>query len=130
VVHPFHPLNGCEYDLVGYGHTWGEQRVFFREPGQTRVRSLPATWTDVGGPDPFLVVAAGRAHFRPHDLLQLARLLAELQARRCKPNSAASVKGITPNARRREASTHVQVPIDFQDEQLDVQDLTRTHSSA
>ncbi|MBI2917614.1 MAG: hypothetical protein HYY01_06420, partial [Chloroflexi bacterium] len=30
VVHPFHPLTGREFDLVGCGHTWGEHRVFYR----------------------------------------------------------------------------------------------------
>jgi Family of unknown function (DUF5372) len=69
--------------MVGFAHTWGEHRVFFREPGQTRVRSLPATWTDVVGADPFVVVSAGRAHFRPAELLQLAAVLSEL-ASRCK----------------------------------------------
>ncbi|MHB8590093.1 MAG: hypothetical protein ACYDA0_14805, partial [Candidatus Dormibacteraceae bacterium] len=24
VIHPFHPLAGREYELVGYAHTWGE----------------------------------------------------------------------------------------------------------
>ncbi len=65
--------------MVGFGHTWGEQRVFFREPGQTGIRSMPADWTNVGGPDPFLVVSAGRSHFRPEDLVQLAVLLTELK---------------------------------------------------
>jgi len=65
--------------LVGFAHTWGEYRVFFQEPGQTRVRSLPATWTDVGGPDPFLVLSAGSAYFRPEDLLRLALLVIEVQ---------------------------------------------------
>ena len=80
VTHPFHPLRGNEYELVGYGHTWGEPRVFFREHGQTRVRSLPANWTDVAGADPFVVLSAGRSHFRVEDLLQLARLLGQLKA--------------------------------------------------
>jgi hypothetical protein len=40
------------------------------------VRSLPAAWTDVEGPDPFLALAAGRTFFRVADLLALARLLA------------------------------------------------------
>jgi len=43
------------------------------------VRSLPASWTDVAGSDPFLMVSAGRALFRPEDLLKLARLVAQLQ---------------------------------------------------
>jgi hypothetical protein len=72
-------LNGQEYEMVGFAHTWGEHRVFFREAGQTRVRALPATWTDVVGADPFVVLSAGRSHFRPENLLQLALLLAELK---------------------------------------------------
>jgi hypothetical protein len=78
VTHPFHPLRGQEFHLVGFAHTWGEHRVFFREPGQTRVRALPATWTDVVGADPFVVLSAGRSYFRPDDLVQLAVLLNEL----------------------------------------------------
>jgi Family of unknown function (DUF5372) len=52
--------------------------VFFREPGQNRTRSLPAVWTDVNGPDPFLTLAAGRSWFRVDDLLQLSMLLREV----------------------------------------------------
>ena len=81
VTHPFHPLRGLEFELVGYAHTWGEHRVFFREPGQSRVRSLPAGWTDVEAPDLFVERSAGRAHFRPEDLLALACLLGELGTR-------------------------------------------------
>ena len=66
--------------------------MFFREPGQTQVRSLPAAWTDVVEPDPFLVVSAGRAYFRATDLLQLRALLSEL-TRRCKRDYAVDVKG-------------------------------------
>src|SRR5207253_8415778 len=80
VTHPFHPLSGHEYELVGFAHTWGEHRVFFREPGQSRVRSLPASWTGIGGADAFLVLSAGRSHFRPEDLVQLALLLSELKS--------------------------------------------------
>jgi hypothetical protein len=83
VTHPFHPLSGREYELVGFAHTWGEHRVFFREPGQARVRSLPATWTDVVGADAFVALSAGRSYFRPEDLLQLALLLKVLKPR-CK----------------------------------------------
>ena len=43
---------------------------------------MPAGWTDVEGPDPFVELAAGRTPFRVDDLLTLARLLAELH-RRC-----------------------------------------------
>ena len=38
---------------------------------------MPASWTDVVDPDPFVVLAAGRSLFRVEDLLALAALLAE-----------------------------------------------------
>ncbi len=82
MTHPFHPLYGQEFELVGYAHTWGEHRVFFRAPGETRVRSLPAGWTDVEGPDPFRALAAGRSCFRTDDLRALVHLVDELD-RRC-----------------------------------------------
>jgi hypothetical protein len=42
---------------------------------------MPAGWTDVEGPDAFLMLAAGRTAFRVEDLLALARLLVELDGR-------------------------------------------------
>ena len=69
---------------MGYAHTWGEHRVFFREPGSEKTRSLPARWTDVGGTDPFEVLAAGKSYFRVEDLLTLARLLAKVAEGGCK----------------------------------------------
>ena len=74
-------MSGLEFELVGYAHTWGEHRVFFREPGQSRVRSLQAGWTDVEAPAPFVERSAGRAHFRPDDLVALACLLGEVCSR-------------------------------------------------
>lgn len=79
MTHPFHPLAGRGFELVGYAPTWGEHRVFFRLADEERVRSMPAGWTDVEGPDPFLVLAAGRTAFRVDDLVALARLLGELK---------------------------------------------------
>jgi hypothetical protein len=67
-----------------YRNNWGENRVFFvDDQGQTRW--LPASWTSVEPPDPFVVTASGRAAFRAQDLLELARLLDTLQ-----PKSARS----------------------------------------
>ncbi len=37
--------------------------------GHDRVRSLPASWTDLEEPDPFRVLATGRTCFRVADLL-------------------------------------------------------------
>jgi hypothetical protein len=99
VTHPFHPLLGQEFDVVGYAHSWGEHRVFFREPGEVRVRSLPAGWTDVEGLDPFVVLAAGRTCFRVDDLIALVRLVDEFDGR-CKGDSADDVRQIMPRVQR------------------------------
>ncbi|MBU6423459.1 MAG: hypothetical protein KGQ88_05420 [Chloroflexi bacterium] len=96
VVHPFHPLSGYDLELVGYTHTWGEHRVFFRKPGEKRVRSLPASWTDVEPPDPFVVLAAGRSLFRPADLIALVALVREISARERQGDSAVTDKEIMP----------------------------------
>jgi Family of unknown function (DUF5372) len=74
VTHPFHPLSGREFDLVVRKKNWTDDRVFFfNDDGQ--MRSLPAGWTDVDPPDPFVFVAAGRSLFRIDDLIVLAALL-------------------------------------------------------
>jgi hypothetical protein len=52
--------------------------VFFHEPGDQRIRSLPAGWTDVDDPDPFVAMSAGRSLFRVEDLLALSALIGEL----------------------------------------------------
>jgi len=72
-------LKGEEYELVGFAHTWGEHRVFFRKPADERVYSLPASWTDVEGSDGFVAMSAGRALFRPEELLALADRLEGLR---------------------------------------------------
>ena len=91
VVHPFHPWSGREFEFVQRRRTWDVDRVFFRVPGGDVV-SLPATWTDAVAPDPFAVVAAGRAPFRTADLLAAADLVARLRGRRSA--GAGSVNGI------------------------------------
>ena len=54
--------------------TWGEDRVFaFDEEGQ--LFSIPAGWTDVDPPDPYVAISAGRSPFRVADLLELAALI-------------------------------------------------------
>jgi hypothetical protein len=63
--------------LVMQRHTWGEQRVFFHDQ-HGHLQSMPTAWTGAAAPDPFVVRAAGRALFRPHDLLALARLCQRL----------------------------------------------------
>jgi hypothetical protein len=70
--------------MVGFTHTWGEHRVFFRKPGDQRIYSVPAGWTDVEGPDGFAALSGGRSLFRLDDLLTLTALVAELRQRQCK----------------------------------------------
>lgn len=72
MTHPFHPLAGRSFELLALKHNWGEYRVVFR--GATgEMQSLPAAWTDVAAPDPWLVVGQGRLHFRIPDLQAAVR---------------------------------------------------------
>jgi Family of unknown function (DUF5372) len=54
---------------------------------------VPAGWTDVAAPDPFVVVAAGRCPFTTDGLLAVADLVDRIRARR---DSDPAVKTITP----------------------------------
>jgi len=45
---------------------------------------MPATWTDVEGWDPYLVLSEGRSWFRVEDLLGLAGLIQKLREGGCK----------------------------------------------
>lgn len=62
-----------------YRNNWGEQRVYFHD-AEGRLTALPAAWTDVFSPDPFVVISAGRSAFRATDLLELTRLIAGLRS--------------------------------------------------
>jgi Family of unknown function (DUF5372) len=64
--------------LLTVRQTWGEYRVFFYDE-QGALKALPTSWTDAGTADPFVAIAAGRAHFRPADLLALVSLLVRLR---------------------------------------------------
>ena len=57
-------------ELTARGREWGEDRVYYRDQAG-RVRFLPARWTSLATPDPFILTAAGRAYFRLEDLLRL-----------------------------------------------------------
>ena len=73
VTHPFHPLLGREFGLVNFRHCWGEERVFYVDETE-QICSLPARWTSVLADDAFMVISAGRSHFRVTDLLKLVSL--------------------------------------------------------
>jgi hypothetical protein len=58
---------------------WGQWRVFYyTEDGQ--LAYFPASWTDTGESDPFVVLSAGRAAVRFEDLLRLVELIRDLKA--------------------------------------------------
>ncbi len=74
MTHPFHPLFAREFDLVSYSHCWGDDRVFYVDETD-QICSLPARWTSAAADDPFVVVSAGRSHFRVADLVDLVELV-------------------------------------------------------
>ena len=55
-------------------------RVWYQAADGT-VRTVPRAWTSLATRDPFEVIAAGRACFRPDDLLRRAALLNEVRHR-------------------------------------------------
>jgi hypothetical protein len=75
ITHPFHPLTGQTFPLLSQSYAWGEERVFFADPQTSKVRSLPLAWTSLALPDPFRVVAGGKAVLRFEDLQQLVQFL-------------------------------------------------------
>jgi hypothetical protein len=80
VTHPRHPLAGQEFEFVKRRKNWQLDRVYYVD-GTGQMATLPAEWTDVVAPDPFVALAAGRAPFRTEDLLALAELIARLRRR-------------------------------------------------
>jgi hypothetical protein len=74
VTHQFHPLSGQSFEFVKRLQAWQSDLVYFLGPAGELV-SVPAAWTDLAAPDPFAVVAAGRAAFRAGDLAELAELV-------------------------------------------------------
>jgi hypothetical protein len=90
-------------ELVAQAREWGEERVYYRDP-TGRMRFLPARWTSMAAPDPFVLMAADRAYFRLEDLIRLQGRLKELEA---------SLSSITPGrcrALRRPSSSICGVP--------------------
>jgi hypothetical protein len=79
VTHPFHPLFGQEIDFVERRVHWGDDLLFYRDY-RGYITALPTGWTSVQDEDPFLVVSAGRSHFRVTDLIDLASLITETQS--------------------------------------------------
>jgi hypothetical protein len=75
VTHPFHPLSGRSFELIGQHQAWGEPRVFFYDPPNPELRSIPVRWTSLALPDPFLAMAQGRTLLRFIDAQRLSEML-------------------------------------------------------
>jgi len=75
ITHPFHPLCDHTFPPLCQRFAWGEERVFFADPQTQEIRSLPLAWTSLAPPDPFLVIADGKAVLRWSDLQQLVQFL-------------------------------------------------------
>ena len=79
ITHPFHPLFGQEIDCVERRIHWSDDLIFYRDR-LGYVTALPTRWTSVETEDPFLVVSAGRSHFRVTDLIDLVSMITEIQS--------------------------------------------------
>lgn len=90
IIHPFHPLAGQEFEFVKRRKNWQVDRVYIYNSSGDLV-SLPAEWTDVVAPDPFVVVSQGRSPFHLESLARLADLVTSLRV-----DHSPSVKRITP----------------------------------
>jgi hypothetical protein len=78
ITHPFHPQYGKQYDLVNYKRSWGHECIDLHDD-HDGIITVPIGWTDAAEPDPFVVVSAGRSHFRVEDLVRLVHLIEGLQ---------------------------------------------------
>lgn len=63
--------------MVGQQKRGASTAVFYRN-AQGLLVTVPVEWTTLAAPDPAVVAARGRCHFRVDDLLQLTALLGRL----------------------------------------------------
>jgi hypothetical protein len=83
IIHPFHPYRNIEFEIESVRRIASGCRIFFYN-SKGRRSSVPLHWTDIGPKDPFVVVSAGRSLFRVEDLLDLVRLIEEIDGVRRK----------------------------------------------
>ena len=79
VTHPFHPLHGQQFELIGVRRGSDNLLLFFLDADGNQ-KSIPASYTNVQGSDPLTTFAAGRAFFRAIDLVEMARLIQEWES--------------------------------------------------
>ena len=78
ITHPFHPLFGREFALVAKRSSRHGDRVWV-ERADGAVATFPRAWTSLAEADPFVVLSAGKAHFRPEDLVELTEVVAGIR---------------------------------------------------
>ncbi len=71
-------MYGEEFEYVNLRLNWGEERVYYFERDGS-VATIPARWTSIMAPDPFVTASSGRSCFCLRDLLELSRLLNRLE---------------------------------------------------
>lgn len=77
ITHPFHPWTGREVEVIDHRNVAGIERVLL-EGVDGRRTWIPACWTDLASPDPFLVASDSRSCFRVDDLLRLVELVSDV----------------------------------------------------
>ncbi len=77
ITHPFHPLRGQTFDVIGRSPHWGEDRVIYQAADGT-LPTIAVSMTDMAPLDCFRDIAAGRAAFRMVDLQRLIGVLDRL----------------------------------------------------
>ena len=78
ITHPFHPKHSKQFVLVNYRRSWGHECVDLHDEKEGLL-TVPIGWTDAAEPDPFVMVSAGRSHFRVEDLVRLVYLIEGLK---------------------------------------------------
>jgi hypothetical protein len=78
VTHPFHPLLDREFEIAERRINWGVDWVYFHG-AEGQLLALRVSWTDLATPDPFVIIAQGRALMRTSDLLRLADMTSDLE---------------------------------------------------
>jgi len=79
VTHPFHPLFGQEFESTGHKRLSGRNHFVFYD-NRGKKTTIPSKWTDVPEEeDVYVIISAGRSHFRVEDLIGLSDLVRRLQ---------------------------------------------------
>ena len=81
VSYAFHPLYKRKFILTDHRQNWEEERVFFHND-QGNLNSLPARWTSVFTPDPFIVLSEGKSYFHIQSLIDLAKLAEKIKEKK------------------------------------------------